>query len=87
MANRAEKQAREILPLSVQDNIEPIMVIRLPAVKNTVGLSSATIYRLIKAGDFPPPIKLGRHASGWLLSAVQTWIRERAAQGRVGDPN
>lgn len=49
-------------------------IIRLPEVKTSVGLSTATIYRLIKAGDFPAPIKLGKHASGWLESAVQTWI-------------
>lgn len=55
-------------------------IIRLPAVKAAVGLSGATIYRLIKLGDFPGQVKLGRHASGWLESSVQSWIRRKAGQ-------
>jgi prophage regulatory protein len=55
-------------------------IIRMPAVLSTVGLSRATIYRLISVGDFPKPIKLGRHASGWLQSAIQSWINQRAGR-------
>jgi prophage regulatory protein len=55
-------------------------IIRLPEVKSTVGLSTTTIYRLIKAGEFPAQIKLGQHASGWRESEVQAWIRARAGQ-------
>ena len=58
----------------------PEKIIRLPAVVQTVGLSRATIYRLIQLGDFPGPIKLGRHASGWCESAIQSWIRQRAGR-------
>jgi prophage regulatory protein len=76
-------QSESVASRVVVTNSETI--IRLPAVKSAVGLSAATIYRLIKVGDFPPPIKLGKHASGWLQSAVQTWIRQRAGQGWVGD--
>lgn len=39
-----------------------------------VGLSAATIYRRIKAGEFPAQIKLGKHASGWLLSDISAWV-------------
>lgn len=60
-------------------------IIRLPEVKATVSLSTATIYRLIKAGDFPAPIKLGKHASGWLESAVQTWIQKKAGREPAND--
>lgn len=60
-------------------------IIRLPEVKTSVGLSTATIYRLIKAGDFPAPIKLGKHASGWLESAVQTWIQKKAGREPAND--
>lgn len=34
-------------------------ILRIGQVKDLVGLSSASIYRLIKAGDFPAQIKLG----------------------------
>lgn len=53
-------------------------IIRLPEVKSAVGLSAATIYRRIKAGEFPAPIKLGKHASGWTLSEIEDWIQTQA---------
>lgn len=53
-------------------------IIRMHDLVMLVGLSRATIYRMIGDGDFPAPIKLGRHASGWLESAVQSWIRRKA---------
>ena len=55
-------------------------ILRMPQVREKVGLSAPTIYRMIKAGEFPAQIKLGAHASGWLESAVQEWIKARAAQ-------
>ena len=53
-------------------------IIRLPEVKAIVGLSTATIYRLIRAGDFPQQIKLGKNSTGWLASSSQSWVRKRA---------
>ena len=38
------------------------------------------ILRLEKAGRFPIRLKLGARRVGWLLSEVETWIAERAAQ-------
>lgn len=60
-------------------------IIRMPEVMRMVGLSSATIYRRIKAGEFPGPVKLGKHASGWLLSAVQGWIQKQAGLEPAND--
>lgn len=53
-------------------------IIRLPQVMNKVGMKKSAIYSRIKDGDFPAPIKLGKHASGWLESAVDQWIRKLA---------
>ena len=39
------------------------------------------IYRLIKNGVFPKPIKLGR-SSRWLKSEVENWLQERINQSR-----
>lgn len=60
-------------------------IIRLPEVKTYVGLSAATIYRRIKTGDFPAQVKLGKHASGWLLSDVQSWIQKQTRQSPSND--
>lgn len=39
------------------------------------------IYKLIKDGVFPRPIKLGR-SSRWLKSEVEKWLQERINQSR-----
>ena len=55
------------------------VVIRLKVVMQRTGLSRATIYRLMKVGEFPRCFKLGKMASGWLESEVSAWIDERAS--------
>jgi prophage regulatory protein len=55
-------------------------IIRMPELEETVGLSAATIYRRIKAGEFPAQIKLGKHASGWILSEVHDWIQKQTVE-------
>lgn len=39
------------------------------------------IYKLIKDGSFPKPIKLGR-SSRWLKSEVEAWLQDRIDQSR-----
>ena len=45
------------------------------------GLSDKWFYKLIKDGDFPKPVKLGR-SSRWLKSEVENWLQERINQSR-----
>lgn len=71
----------------VQDEVGSVStnekILRLPQVLDKVGLKKSAIYNRIKVGQFPPPIKLGTHASGWLESDVQNWILQQA--GRMAD--
>lgn len=48
-------------------------ILRLPEVIKITGLSRSTIYLMIKAGSFPPPIKLSARASGWLAHEIELW--------------
>ncbi|HHG1492407.1 TPA: helix-turn-helix transcriptional regulator [Klebsiella pneumoniae] len=43
------------------------------------GLTDKWFYKLIKDGDFPKPVKLGR-SSRWLKSEVENWLQERINQ-------
>lgn len=45
------------------------------------GLTDKWFYKLIKDGEFPKPIKLGR-SSRWLQSEVEAWLQQRIAQSR-----
>lgn len=52
-------------------------ILRMSAVEHQTGLKKSTIYALIKKGEFPAPISLGKRASGWLLSSINKWKLER----------
>jgi prophage regulatory protein len=52
-------------------------LLRLPAVCAAVGMRKAGIYKAIRDGRFPQPIKLGVRASAWVASEVDAWISER----------
>jgi prophage regulatory protein len=55
-------------------------LLTLPEVRGVVGLSSATLYRMIERGDFPRPVKIGR-AARWPTSEVTAFI-EKHKTGR-----
>jgi prophage regulatory protein len=44
-----------------------------------VPVSAATIWRWVKAGTFPKPVKLGERVTAWKLQEVQEWMRSKAA--------
>lgn len=53
----------------------PRSLLRLRDVTARVGLSKATIYYLIKTGEFPASIKvLDAHSARWDSLAVDQWI-------------
>lgn len=60
-------------------------LIRLPRVRETVGLSRSEIYRLIGLGRFPRPVRLGERAVAWDMDEIQRFISERieAREARV----
>jgi predicted DNA-binding transcriptional regulator AlpA len=53
-------------------------LMRMVEVEEMVGLSAATIYRHIKAGRFPKPLKMG-FVSLWVRAEVETWILQQVA--------
>ena len=57
-------------------------LLRLPALKGRVALSRSTIYLRIKEGTFPPPIKLGPRAVGWIEEEIEEWLNQQIAVSR-----
>ena len=55
-------------------------ILRRGEVERVTGLSRSTLYSHMAEGTFPKPIKLGRRAVGWLESAIDAWLAERAAE-------
>ncbi|MFW2102684.1 helix-turn-helix transcriptional regulator [Acinetobacter guillouiae] len=63
-------------------SIATIQMLRLPELIKLIGLSRSSIYDRLNPRskrydpDFPKPIKLN-HASRWLLSEIEEWIRNK----------
>ena len=52
-------------------------LLRLPQVLGACAISRTELYRRVGAGDFPPPIALGRRSVAWRSTQVQEWIAAR----------
>lgn len=42
-----------------------------------IGISNATLWRWIKAGRFPAPLKIGKKKVAWRSSVLASWIAQR----------
>ena len=51
-------------------------------VQRMTSLSTTGIYRLIKEGQFPSPIRVGQKRVGWLRGEIRSWITGRVAARR-----
>ncbi len=51
-------------------------LLRRTQVEEITGFSVATIYRRVKAGTFPEPIRLGERTVRWLQSDLDAWLAE-----------
>ena len=51
--------------------------LRLPRVQTLTGLSRSTLWRMVKEGAFPKPLRLGKKAIGWRESDILNWLETR----------
>lgn len=58
---------------------QPRRFLRLPAVKQAVGLGRTAIYEKIKSGEFPSPYPLSNNgrAVAWASDEIDRWIESR----------
>jgi prophage regulatory protein len=45
-----------------------------------VPFSSATLWRRVKAGTFPKPVKLSERVTAWRVEDVRQWLDDQAAR-------
>lgn len=48
-------------------------------VKKRTSLCRASIYRMVKAGTFPPALPINGRRMGWVEQEVNAWINSRIA--------
>lgn len=44
-----------------------------------LGFSKTTLLRMIRAGSFPPPTKLGKQISVWRVGDIRAWLNAKQA--------
>jgi prophage regulatory protein len=71
--------------VAVQDT-QPIRILRRWQVQNTVGLSRATIYQMMREGRFPKPVKISARAVGWIEHDIQEWLMKRVGSTHSPPP-
>ncbi|OUE92530.1 helix-turn-helix transcriptional regulator [Klebsiella aerogenes] len=62
-------------------NVLNDQLVTMAFITRLTGLTDKWFYFLIKNGEFPKPIKLGR-SSRWLQSEVETWLQQHIDQSR-----
>ncbi|WP_419862451.1 helix-turn-helix transcriptional regulator [Candidatus Poriferisodalis sp.] len=59
--------------------MDDLTIFRLPAVIELTSLSRSTIWRRVKEGSFPQPLRLGgtdSSARGWRKGDIEKWLTE-----------
>jgi predicted DNA-binding transcriptional regulator AlpA len=46
-----------------------------------VPFSHATLWRKVKSGEFPKPVKLSERITAWERSAVMAWLESKTQEG------
>ena len=52
-------------------------ILRVADLEAQLGLSRTTIWRLRRAGEIPPPIRLSANAVGWPAHVIAEWLADR----------
>lgn len=60
--------------------IRPTEVLRM------IGVSRTTLWRMVQAGAFPPPVRITDRSRGYLLEDVESWMKARAERPSAAPP-
>ena len=51
------------------------MILRMKDVCCELGVSRASVYRLLQSEGFPKPLKRGKRTIGWERDHIQQWVK------------
>jgi prophage regulatory protein len=55
-----------------------VQFIRTRQVLRMIGVGRTTLWRMVQEGRFPRPVRVTQRNAGYLLEAVEHWMRTRA---------
>lgn len=59
--------------------------LRIKQLLNFIPASEPTIWRWVKNGQFPKPVKLGPRTTAFDVAAVREWMEERNREPKDGE--
>ncbi len=63
-----------------------VRFIRTRQVLEMIGVGRTTLWKMVQEGSFPRPVRITERNSGYLLEAVEAWMRLRT-RGLTWEPN
>jgi len=64
---------------SAQPAESRVQLVGIAKLEDLLDTSRTTIWRLLRAGEFPEPLFIGSRRA-WRLTDIETWIEARASQ-------
>lgn len=62
----------------LQPHDDDFRLVRIETVLDLTGFRSRqSVYDLVKRGEIPQPVKIGKRASAWRLADIKGWIETR----------
>ena len=52
-------------------------LMRLPEVVRLCGISRSQLYRMVRSGEFPAPVRISRRAVAWREKEILAWLEDR----------
>jgi prophage regulatory protein len=62
-----------------------VRFVRPREVLEMIGVSRTTLWRMVQSGAFPPPVRITTRNNGFVLEAVEEWMKARTL-GRAWEP-
>jgi prophage regulatory protein len=53
------------------------LLVRARELPKIIGFSTSHCYRLLAAGKFPAPVRIGPRTSGWKMEDLENWVKEQ----------
>ncbi len=61
-------------------NISPAPIINRREVCGFLNVSDTTLWRMVRAGRFPKPVKISERRIGWPKDQIEAWLEVKRAE-------
>ncbi|WP_420443890.1 helix-turn-helix transcriptional regulator [Candidatus Poriferisodalis sp.] len=62
----------------------PALLLSRTQIERLTGLSCSSLYRAMRRGEFPEPLRIGHRSVRWRADEIQAWIDGRPRASGIG---